>query len=226
MQHLLMSLVEDDVGAWGSDADGVAAVASRRARGSALLPCNVELLSEGNGSIIVGELSSSGAVGGSEGDAVVHIEDTVGAAWRPDGSGGFNTVEKLVVYSYGWKSKTGPITLRIDLPVNELAATSEGRASGLLIRSVSWVNIDRIMRTHGLASILREVVGSDKATSDTGVKTSPAVVGSINNSVLEAAGVLEVQVELAVLALVGGLGAGADVGLEGIETISDDLEIL
>jgi hypothetical protein len=77
--------------------------------------------------------------------------------------------------------------------------------------------------TYGLASILREVVGGDEAAGDALVETSPAVVGSVDNGVLEATGVLEVQVELAVLAAVCGNGAGADVCLEGIKAISDDL---
>jgi hypothetical protein len=49
------------------------------------------------------------------------------------------------------------------------------------------------------------------------------VVGGVNNGVLETTGVLEVQVELAVLAAVGGGGARANVGLELIEAISNDL---
>ena len=60
-------------------------------------------------------------------------------------------------------------------------------------------------------------------TGDTGVETSPAVVGGVDDGVLEATGVLEVQVDLAVLGLLGGLDAWADVGLELIETIGDDL---
>jgi hypothetical protein len=49
------------------------------------------------------------------------------------------------------------------------------------------------------------------------------VVGGVDNGVLEAARVLEVQVELAVLGAVGGDGTRADVGLERIEAISNDL---
>jgi hypothetical protein len=49
------------------------------------------------------------------------------------------------------------------------------------------------------------------------------VVGGVDDGVLEAAGVHEVEVQLAVLGLVGGVGAGADVGLELIEAISNDL---
>lgn len=77
--------------------------------------------------------------------------------------------------------------------------------------------------TYGLAGILGEVVCRDEATSDAFVKTSPAVVGGLDHGILEAAWVLEVQVKLAVLAAVCGCGARANVGLELIEAISNDL---
>lgn len=78
-------------------------------------------------------------------------------------------------------------------------------------------------RTYSLASILGEVVGRDEAPSHTVIQTRPAVVGGIDNGVLEAAGVLEVQVELAVLGLLRRGDAGANVRLELIEAISNDL---
>lgn len=77
--------------------------------------------------------------------------------------------------------------------------------------------------TYGLASVLGEVVSSDEATSHALVETSPAVVSSVDNSVLEATGVDEVEVQLAVLGLVGSGEAGADVRLELIEAISNHL---
>tara|TARA_R110002003_G_scaffold104_25_gene8397 strand:+ start:30363 stop:30512 length:150 start_codon:yes stop_codon:yes gene_type:complete len=49
------------------------------------------------------------------------------------------------------------------------------------------------------------------------------VVGGVNNGVLETTGVLEVQVELAVLAAVGGGGARANSRPTLIEAISNDL---
>jgi hypothetical protein len=49
------------------------------------------------------------------------------------------------------------------------------------------------------------------------------VVGRVHNGVLEAAGVLEVQVQLAVLGLVGRGDTGANVRLELIEAVSNDL---
>lgn len=77
--------------------------------------------------------------------------------------------------------------------------------------------------TYGLAGILREVVGGDEAAGDAIVHACPAVVGGVDNGVLEAAGVLEVQVELAVLGLLRRGDGRANVRLELIEAISNDL---
>jgi hypothetical protein len=52
------------------------------------------------------------------------------------------------------------------------------------------------------------------------------VVGGVDNGVLEAAGVHEVEVQLAVLGLVGCDGAGSNVRLELIEAISNHLSWL
>lgn len=49
------------------------------------------------------------------------------------------------------------------------------------------------------------------------------MVRGVDNGVLEAARVLQVQVELAVLGAVGRHGAGTDVRLELIEAVSNDL---
>ena len=49
------------------------------------------------------------------------------------------------------------------------------------------------------------------------------MVGGVDNGVLEAAGVLEVQVKLAVLGLLRRGDVGANVRLELIEAISNDL---
>jgi hypothetical protein len=49
------------------------------------------------------------------------------------------------------------------------------------------------------------------------------VVRAVHNGELEAARVLEVQVELAVLGLLGRVVAGSDVGLELVEAEGDDL---
>ena len=52
---------------------------------------------------------------------------------------------------------------------------------------------------YSLCSILREVVGGQESSSDTGVETSETVIGGVYDSVLETTGVFEVEVELAVL---------------------------
>jgi hypothetical protein len=49
------------------------------------------------------------------------------------------------------------------------------------------------------------------------------VVCGIHNSVLEATGILQVEMDSAVLALVGGSGSGANVCLELVEAVCDDL---
>ena len=74
-----------------------------------------------------------------------------------------------------------------------------------------------------LAGVLAEVVRRDEAAGYAGVETCPAVVGGFDNGVLETAGVLEVQVQLAVLGAVGGRSAGADIGLEGVEAVGYNL---
>lgn len=60
-------------------------------------------------------------------------------------------------------------------------------------------------------------------TGDSLVHARPAVVGGGHNGVLEATRVLEVQVELAGAGVVLGGDAGADVGLELVEAVGDDL---
>lgn len=52
----------------------------------------MELLGEGNGSIVVGQLTSSVGIRGSERDAVVDVEDTGRSARRPDGGGGLDLI--------------------------------------------------------------------------------------------------------------------------------------
>ena len=75
--------------------------------------------------------------------------------------------------------------LGVDLASQEGAAADGGHSRGLR-----------------LASVLREVVGRDKGSGYAFVETRPAVVGGVYDGVLEAAGVLQVKVELAVLAAV------------------------
>jgi hypothetical protein len=80
--------------------------------------------------------------------------------------------------------------------------------------------------THRLSSFLGEVIGRDEASSHAFVKTRPTVVGSVYDRVLETTRILEVQVQLAVLGAVCGSGARADIGLELIEAVSNDLCVM
>jgi hypothetical protein len=77
----------------------------------------VELLGEGHGRVVVGQLAGQGAVPARERDAVVDVEDAVAAAGRPDGGGCLDAV-----------------LLGVDLAVLEGAAAFEGGAGGLLLK--------------------------------------------------------------------------------------------
>ncbi len=80
--------------------------------------------------------------------------------------------------------------------------------------------------THGSRGVLREVVSRVKGTGHASLQLGVAVVRRLDDGELEAAGILEVQVKLAVLGLVRRHGAGTGVELEGIETECDDLVCL
>lgn len=82
------------------------------------------------------------------------------------------------------------------------------------------------MGTYSLGSRLREVVGGKEVSGNAGVETSVPVVCGVRDGVLETAGVLETQVELATLGLVCLSGSGANVCLECIKTKGDDLIII
>jgi hypothetical protein len=149
----------------------------------------VDLLSEGDGGIVVGDLAGLGGVAGGEGNAVVDVEDAAGAAGRVDVAGGRDAVG-----------------LGVDLAVLPQAAAGDhglGRGRG--------------------RGVLREVVGRVERPGDGRVELGIAVVGAVDNGELEAARVLEVQVQLAVLGVVADDGAGSDVGLEAIKAEGDNL---
>jgi len=96
--------------------------------------------------------------------------------------------------------------LGVDLAVDERATTDSRHARGL----------------RG-ACILREVVGCDEGSSYAFVQARPAMVGCVNDGILETTWILEIEVELAVLRAVGGGCAGADVGLELVKAVRYDL---
>lgn len=51
------------------------------------LPGEVDLLGESDSGIVISDLADGAGVGAGERDAVVDVEDTVGAAWRVDVAG-------------------------------------------------------------------------------------------------------------------------------------------
>lgn len=67
----------------------------------AAAPRDVELLGEGKGGVVVGDLADGGAVGAGEGDAVVDVEDAIGAARREDVAGGRDDVRLCVHLALG-----------------------------------------------------------------------------------------------------------------------------
>jgi hypothetical protein len=75
----------------------------------------VELLGEGHGRIVVGQLTRLVALLVDERNAIVDVEDAITAAGRPDGGRGLDAV-----------------LLGVDLAVEEGAAAGEGGAGGLL----------------------------------------------------------------------------------------------
>lgn len=78
--------------------------------------------------------------------------------------------------------------------------------------------------TYRCCCILREKVGGVKGTRHSLVELSIPVIGRLNDGELESAGVLQIQVQLAVLGLVRSSEAWANVCLETIETKSNDLK--
>lgn len=85
----------------------------------ALAPRKVNLLGEGNGGVVVGDEAAGGGVGAGEGDAVVDVEDAVGAAGREDVAG-----------------RGDLVGLGVDLALLPDAAARDGRLRGRRGRSV------------------------------------------------------------------------------------------
>lgn len=85
----------------------------------------MQLLGERDGRIIVGQLTSRLGVLASQRNAVVDVQDAVGAAGRPDSGGGLDAV-----------------LLGVDLAVGEGATADEGGA-GCLLGSVSIARLGR-----------------------------------------------------------------------------------
>lgn len=73
--------------------------------------------------------------------------------------------------------------------------------------------------------ILREVVRREEGAGDVSVELGVTMVGTVDDSELEAARVVETQMELAVQSVFGHRCAGSNVGLEVIEAEGDDLQM-
>lgn len=78
----------------------------------ARLPLEVELLGESNGGVVVRDDADGGGLGAGEADAVVDVEDAVGAAGRVDDRGGGDLVGLGVDLSLGPDASTGDGGLR------------------------------------------------------------------------------------------------------------------
>lgn len=102
-------------------------------------PVDVDLLGESNGGIIVGDLADGGAVGAGERNAVVDVEDAVGAAGREDVARGGDLVR-----------------LGVHLALRPDAAARDGRLRGRGCRSV-------------LAEVVRAIEGSGDALVQLGI---------------------------------------------------------
>lgn len=104
----------------------------------------------------------------------------------------------------------------------------EARSGNLVVLGVNLARgpdtaaLDRRLRRRGRRGVLAEVVGAIKGSSNTLVELSVAVVCAVDDRELEAAGVLEVQVQLAVLGLLSRADTRSNVGLELVKAESDD----
>ena len=88
------------------------------------LPRDVNLLGEGDGGIVVGQFAVGAGVARRERDAVVDVEQAVGAAGRPDDGRGLDLV-----------------VLGVDLAIGERAAAAYGHAGCrlfVLVSALPW----------------------------------------------------------------------------------------
>jgi hypothetical protein len=82
----------------------------------------MQLLSESDSSIIVGQLAARSRVLASQGNTVVNVEDAVASAGGPDSRRGLDAV-----------------LLGVDLAVGKGAAAGEGGAGGLLVDALAYL---------------------------------------------------------------------------------------
>jgi hypothetical protein len=152
-----------------------------------------------------GEQARRRADGALEAHLRVDVEHAARAAGRPDDGGRVRLVVLEVVAGDG----AGELVLSGGLGV---VSTFGGLVAG------------REIPTY-LRSLTREVVGGLKGSGDTLLDVGVAAVIGGQDRVLEAAGVEEVDVELAVLALLGDGNTGADGGNVRVEDERHDAAV-
>jgi hypothetical protein len=166
----------------------------------ALLPLNVHDLSELEISRVGGEQTGSRRRRASQADLGVDVEHAGRSAGGPDNGG-----------------RVGLIVLEV---VTDDGTVELVFGGGLYITLVS-VGLPICEHAY-LSSLTREVVGGLEGSADALLDGSVSTVVGGENRVLEAAWVKKVDVELAVLALLGDSDAGADGGNVRIEDEGDN----
>jgi hypothetical protein len=172
----------------------------------ASLPGNVQLLGQCNSSIIVRQFTGQIRASSSESNTIV---DAV------------KKVSKILF------ALPGVSFLLQDTGVT--ARTPDGRSGrnliilGIDIASKPISTGDDSLCSRGLGSILGEEISRVEVARHSFVEASIAVVGGIQDGVLEASWVLKAQMELAILGVIRCSGARTDVCLETIESESENL---
>jgi hypothetical protein len=172
----------------------------------ARLPGNVQLLGQCNSGIIVRQFTGQTRAGSSEGNTIV------------------NAVKKV---SKNLFALPGVPFLLQDTGIT--ARTPDGRSGrdlvilGIDIAGKPISTGDDSLCSRGLGSILGEEVSRVEVARHSLVEASIAVIGGIQDGVLEASWILKTQMELAILGVIRRSGAWTDVSLEFIETESEDL---
>lgn len=162
----------------------------------------MQLLGKGDRRIIVRKLACCSGAVCCESNPVVDVEDPGSAAWGPDDS-----------------SRLDFVVFGVDLPVHQIRA-GDIASSAFLSTMLDFVNRDKTCKKGGAHCIfcrLREEIGRIETSRDAWVQPCIAVVGHIQDGILEPSRVLQAQVDLAVLGVVRWLGIGANVGLERVE---------
>lgn len=170
----------------------------------ALLPLYVRDLSELEISRIRGEQAGRLGIGRRQADLGVDVEHAAGAARRPDGGGGVGGV-MLQVIAIHWAIER--------VRSRRLLQSASYHAGAGRVHARRWTY---------LVSLAREVVSRLEHSSDTLVNGGITTVIGTEHRVLEASRVLDINVKLAVLALLGDGDTRANGGDVGVEDESDE----